>query len=60
MKQNFIEILKLAGEHVVHFKRATPINMMKYRLCIQLFKFYNADTLNGDWIDMNIQQNFKA
>ena len=42
--------------HKFH-KRATP---MKYRLSIQLFKIWNGESQNDDWVDMNFQQNFNA
>ena len=45
--------------HKIH-KRATPINVMKYRQSIQLFKIYNNDNQSDDWIDLNFQQNFNA
>ena len=32
--------------------------MMKYRLSIQLFKLYNSEMMNDDWVDLNSQQNF--
>ena len=38
--------------------RATPMEMMRYRLSIQLHKLYNGDQLNEDWVDLNYQQNF--
>ena len=44
----------------INEKRATPINFMKYRLAIQLFKIYNGHTMNDDCQDMNVQQNFNA
>ena len=30
------------------------MNMMKYRLSIQLYKTYNGTIINDDWMDMNI------
>ena len=36
------------------------MNFAKYRLAIQLFKIYNGDDYNDDWLDMNRQQNFNA
>ena len=45
--------------HRIH-NRATPINMMKYRLSIQLYKSYNGYIMNDDWMDFNFQQNFNA
>ena len=41
-------------------KRALPMDFTKYRLAIQLFKIYNGYSLNEDWQDMNVQQNFNA
>ena len=34
------------------------MNFAKYRLAIQLYKIYNGDVYNDDWLDMNSQQNF--
>ena len=31
---------------------------MKYKLSIQLYKLYNNETQNDDWIDLHFQQNF--
>ena len=45
--------------HKLH-KRAKPLNVMKYRLSIQLYKSYNGFLLNDDWIDLNFQQNFNG
>ena len=36
------------------------MDMMKYRLSIQLYKIYNGHIINDDWIDMNVLQNFNA
>ena len=33
---------------------------MKYRQSIQLFKIFNSDDQNDDWVDLNFQQNFNA
>ena len=41
-------------------KRATPMNYAKYKLAVQLYKIYNGEDKNDDWIDMNYQQNFNA
>ena len=41
-------------------KRALPMEFAKYRLAIQLFKIYNGTSMDNEWIDMNIQQNFNA
>ena len=43
--------------HLFH-KRAPPVNVMKFRLAIQLFKIYNGVIINDDWTDMHFQQNF--
>ena len=45
--------------HKIH-KRALPLEMMKYRLSIQLYKVYNDSNMNEDWMDMNVQQNFNS
>ena len=39
-------------------KRGTPIQMMKYRLAIQLYKINNSNTINDGWLDMNFHYNF--
>ena len=36
------------------------MDMMKYRLSIQLYKLYNGCYTNDDWIDLNVQQNFNS
>ena len=41
-------------------KRALPMDFAKYRLSIQLFKIYNGEIGNNDWLDMNLQQNFSS
>ena len=41
-------------------KRATPEQMMKYRLALQLHRLYNQEIENEDWIDLNFQQNFNS
>ena len=38
--------------------RATPMQMMRYRLSIQVHKLYNGNFINDDWVDLNYQQNF--
>ena len=43
--------------HKLH-KRALPMDMMKYRMSIQLYKIYNRFINDEDWLDMNVQQNF--
>ena len=43
--------------HEIHI-RANPVQMMKYRLSIKLYKIHNANLENDIWIDMNFQQNF--
>ena len=45
--------------HRIH-KRAVPLDVMKYRLAIQLHKLYNDNYTNNDWIDLNLQQNFNS
>ena len=35
-------------------KRATPMNPMKYRVSIQLFKTYNGHIFNSDWLNIGI------
>ena len=39
-------------------KRAKPCQMMEYKLAIQLYKLYNSETMNDDWLDLNFQQTF--
>ena len=34
------------------------MEMMKYKLAVQLFKIYNGAMINDDWLDLNDQQNF--
>ena len=53
MRTSFTQLHKLE-------KRALPMEFAKYRLAIQLFKIYNGTSMDNDWIDMNIQQNFNA
>ena len=36
------------------------MDLAKYRLAIQLYKIYNGNEMNSDWMDMNIQQNFNS
>ena len=36
------------------------MNMMKYKLSIQLYKNYNGFIVKDDWTDMNFQQNFNS
>ena len=43
--------------HELH-KRATPKQMMNYRLALQLYKIQNTTLRNDDWVDLNFQQNF--
>ena len=40
--------------------RALPMEFSKYRLAIQLHKIYNESSMNDDWMDMNVQQNFNT
>ena len=37
-------------------KRATPPQFMQYKLSIQLFKLYNNNEQNNDWINLNFNQ----
>ena len=39
-------------------QRATPDMMMKRKLPIQLYKLYNSENENDDWVDLHFQQNF--
>ena len=39
-------------------KRATPMNVIKYKQSIELYKLYNNCEDRDDWIDLNVQQNF--
>ena len=64
---NALKILSIGSDIIVSFsqlhsieKRALPMNFSKYRLAIQLLKIYNGNTMNEDWLDMNVQQNFNA
>ena len=41
-------------------KRATPTQMMKYRLALQLHKLYNSVNYSEDWLNLNFQQNFNS
>ena len=45
--------------HKIH-KRAIPMDMMKYRLALQMYKIYNGSSMDENWIDMNFQQNFNG
>ena len=58
---NNISDLRLSFDqlHNIH-KRANPTKMMQYRLSIQLYKIYNATTVDEDWVDLNVQQSFNA
>ena len=40
--------------HVIN-KGATPMNIMKYKHCIELYKLYNNGKDREDWIDLNDQ-----
>ena len=51
LRTSYEQLHKLQG-------RATPTNMMKYRLSIQLFTLYNGEDMSDDWLDLNHQQNF--
>ena len=50
------EMMSYEQLHQYH-KRATPINMMKHRMAIQLHRIYNGEMDNEDWMDLNFQQN---
>ena len=39
-------------------KRATPEQMMKYKHAIQMFKLFNDNNMDNNWLDLNVQQNF--
>ena len=39
-------------------KRATPEQMMKYKHAIQMFKLFNDNNFDNNWLDLNVQQNF--
>ena len=58
---NNVSDLKISHEQIHKFhKRALPMDMMKYKLLIQLYKTYNRYITDDDWLDMNFQQNFNA
>ena len=38
--------------------RATPLEMMKYKHALLLFKTYNTTKMSKDWLALNFQQNF--
>ena len=40
--------------------RATPNQMMHYKHAIQLFKLYNSENENNDWLDLFFNQNFNS
>ena len=39
-------------------KRATPPQMLKYKLALQLYKLDNYETQTKDWITLSFNQNF--
>ena len=41
-------------------KRATPPQMMKYKLALQLHKLYNSENMNDDWLSLFFNQNFNG
>ena len=41
-------------------KRATPIQIMKYKLSIILYKTYNDESQSFDWLSLFFNQNFNA
>ena len=44
--------------HKLH-KRATPVEVMKYKHALELYKLYNSEKQSEDWIDLKTQQAFK-
>ena len=38
--------------------RATPQKVMKYNHALLLYKLYNSNSMNDDWVRLNFQQNF--
>ena len=40
--------------------RATPMQMLKYKHSLLLFKLYNSTVRNEDWIDLNFNQSFNS
>ena len=58
---NGVSDLRLSYEQLHKIqKRANPQDVMRYKLSIQLYKIFNGEILNDDWIDLNFQQNFNA
>ena len=41
-------------------KRATPPQMMKYKLALQLHKLYNNENMSNDWLSLFFNQNFNG
>ena len=41
-------------------KRATPPQIMKYKLALQLHNLYNQENMSDDWLDLFFNQNFNA
>ena len=39
-------------------KRTTPIMMMKYKHCLELYRLYNSEDGSEEWMDFHFQQNF--
>ena len=58
---NNVSDLRMSHEQIHRLqKRAMPMDMLKYRLSIQLYKIYNTTTVDEDWVDLNVQQSFNA
>ena len=58
---NNVKDLRISYNQLHKFHtRANPMDMMKYRLSIQLFKCYNGSNIDDDWVDLNLQQNFNS
>ena len=36
------------------------MDFSNFRLSIQLYKIYNGNSMDENWLDMNLQQNFNA
>ena len=41
-------------------KRATPMQMLKYKHSLELYKLYIGSDQSSEWYDLNKQQNFNA
>ena len=51
--------ISFAQRHIYQ-KRAMPMDFSKYKLSIQLYKIYNGNDMDNEWLDMNTQQNFNS